>query len=79
MMTSISVPTITRSSVEDARSHYQQCNRKIDCLIKQIETCDRTSVEKIQALNTQLEQAGSEALAAMQAWDEAIAAMASCY
>lgn len=37
--------------------------------------CDRTDKEKIQALNTQLEQAGSEALAAIQAWDEAIAAL----
>ena len=62
----------TIDTVNAARDHYIECNRKLNHLIDQIEMADSWNNEAITELNRQIEIAGNETQAAMQTWNEAV-------
>jgi len=65
-----------QSRINAACEHYRECNDKLNHLIDQITAADAWDADAVAKLNKKLETAGNETLAAMQAWDEEIAAIA---
>lgn len=61
-----------QTRIDAARDRYRECNRKLNHLINQIQAADAWDAYAVANLNKQLEIAGNETQAAMQAWDLAI-------